>query len=227
MKLVVLIPCKDLDRGKSRLAGCLAARDRAALCAFFLRRTLDIAIGSLGRRCVRVVTRDRHVAAIAAEHGVGVIADNRGGLNGALEHGRDRILSEAGDCAALILPIDLPLATAAAVERIASERHAAVIVPDEHLSGTNILRLAPAALRRFPFCYGPESYARHCAAARRAGFDMRRIDDPKLMFDVDRPEQYRRWAPGDPVWRAIISGDSSAQCTSGDAARRLGGDVAS
>jgi 2-phospho-L-lactate/phosphoenolpyruvate guanylyltransferase len=206
MKVVVLIPCKDLDRGKSRLAGCLAPRDRVALCAFFLRRTLDVAIEALGRGCVRVVTGDRHVAAIAAEHGAGVIADGGGGLNGALEHGRSQILREAGDCAALILPIDLPLATAAAVERIASERHAAVIVSDENLNGTNVLRLAPAALRRFPFCYGPQSYARHGAAARRAGFDMRRIDAPELMFDVDRPEHYRRWAPGDPAWRAIMSG---------------------
>jgi 2-phospho-L-lactate/phosphoenolpyruvate guanylyltransferase len=206
MKLVVLIPCKDLDRGKSRLAGCLAPRARAALCAFFLRRTLDVAIEALGRRCVRVVTGDRHVAAIAAEHGVGVIADGGGGLNVALEHGRARILSEAGNCAGLILPIDLPLATAGALTRIAAERHAAVIVPDENGAGTNILRLAPAALRRFPFCYGPHSYARHTAAARRIGIDIRRIDDPELMFDVDRPEQYRRWAPGDPAWRAVISG---------------------
>jgi len=204
MKLVVLIPCKDLDRGKSRLAGCLAPRDRAALCAFFLRRTLNVATQALGRRCVRVITGDRHVAAIAAEHGVGAIADGGGGLNGALELGRARILSEAGDCAALILPIDLPLATAAALTRITAERHAAVIVPDENLKGTNILRLSPAALRRFPFCYGPQSYARHCAAARRAGLDMRRIDNPELMFDVDRPDQYRRWAPGDPAWCALM-----------------------
>jgi len=206
MKLVVLIPCKDLDRGKSRLAGCLTPRARAALCEFFLCRTLDVATEAVGRRCVRVVTGDRHVAAIAAEHGVGAIADGGGGLNGALEHGRARILSEAGDCAGLILPIDLPLATAAALTRIAVERHAAVIVPDENRAGTNILRLAPAALRRFPFCYGPHSYAWHAAAARRIGIGMRRIDDPELMFDVDRPEQYRRWAPGDAGWRAVISG---------------------
>ncbi len=210
MKLVVLIPCKDLDRGKSRLAGCLTPRARAALCAFFLCRTLDVAIEAVGRRCVRVVTGDRHVAAIAAEHGVGVIADGGGGLNGALEHGRARILSEAGNCAALILPIDLPLATGAALTRIAAERHAAIIVPDENLNGTNVLRLAPAALRRFPFCYGPHSYARHAAAARRIGIDMRRIDDPELMFDIDRPEQYRRWAPGDPAWRGAMSGHPSA-----------------
>lgn len=207
MKVVVLIPCKRFDRGKSRLAGCLAPPLRAALCEFFLRRTLDVAIATAGRKSVRVVTGDRHAAAVAAAYRVGVIADGGAGLNGALRRGRAWILSEGRDCAALILPIDLPLATPSALAAIIAAPNGAVIVPDQHderIAGTNILRLGPEALRSFAFCYGPQSYARHCAAARLTGTEVRRIDDPGLMFDVDRPEQYRRWAPRDPAWRAVI-----------------------
>ena len=197
----VLIPCKDLDRGKSRLAGCLSPRARARLCAFFLRRTIEVASVAFGRRWVRVITADRRVASMAVEHGVGVIRDFRTGLNDALARGRARVLAEAGASGVLILPIDLPLATPAALRCIAAAPEAAIIVPDENADGTNVLRLPPAALRQFVFAYGPQSFARHMATAHRIGIEMRRIDLPELVFDVDRPQQYARWAPREPDWR--------------------------
>jgi 2-phospho-L-lactate guanylyltransferase len=193
MNLIVLIPCKDLDRGKSRLAGCLAPRARRALCEFFLCRTLDVATKTVKPESVRVVTGDPRVAAVAAEYGVAAIADGEGDLNSALGRGRAHILAEQGDCAVLILPIDLPLATPAALLRVADARGAAVIVPDEAVNGTNVLRLGPTALRRFRFAFGPQSYRRHCARARALGLAPRSLRDPLLMFDIDSPDQYRRW----------------------------------
>src|ERR1700674_944144 len=115
MNLAILIPCKNLDRGKSRLGACLSPRSRRALCEFFLCRTLDVATQVLPAAWVRVVTGDPRVAAIAAEYGAGAIPDDDADLNGALARGRAAILAEAGDCAGLILPIDLPLATPAAL----------------------------------------------------------------------------------------------------------------
>jgi 2-phospho-L-lactate guanylyltransferase len=192
MSLVILIPCKNLDRGKSRLAPCLSRRSRRALCEFFLCRTLDVATQVVAPSQVRVVTGDPRVAAIAAEYGAGVVADGDGDLNDALARGRDRIVAEAGDCAGLVLPVDLPLATPAALDRVASASCA--IVPDEGLEGTNVLRLAPAALRMFPFAFGAHSFAAHTARAREMGLDVQVVKDPLLMFDVDTPDQYRRWA---------------------------------
>ena len=215
MKPAILIPCKELARGKSRLAGCLPPPARATLCEFFLCRTIEAAVAAAGRCCVRVIARDPRVTAVAAAHGVGIIDDGGAGLNGALMRARATILSEAPDCAALILPIDLPLVSAGALGRVLAMREAAVIVPDEAGAGTNILRLAAAALREFPFAYGPQSYARHGAAARVAGIEMRRVDDPDLMFDIDRPEHYRRWAPHDPAWRAIMAGEFPASAGGG------------
>jgi 2-phospho-L-lactate guanylyltransferase (CobY/MobA/RfbA family) len=105
------------------------------------------------------------------------------------------VLAEAGDCAGLILPIDLPLATPAALARVAGAPHA--IVPDESADGTNVLRLAPAAFRAFRFEFGLHSFAAHRARAREIGADIRVIEDPLLMFDVDTPAHYRRWARGE------------------------------
>jgi 2-phospho-L-lactate guanylyltransferase len=200
MTPVILIPCKDLDRGKSRLAACLTPRSRRALCEFFLCRTLDVATATVSPAHVRVVTSDPRVRAIAGDYGVGVIADREGDLNGALECGRRRILADIGDCAGLVLPIDLPLATPATLGAIAGAPQDVVIVPDEAMEGTNVLRLGPRALPRFRFAFGPHSYAAHCAVARAAGFEVRTVSAPSLAFDVDGPEQYRRWAPENPEW---------------------------
>jgi 2-phospho-L-lactate/phosphoenolpyruvate guanylyltransferase len=193
MSLVVLIPCKDLDRGKSRLARCLAPRARRALCEFFLCRTLDVATKAFDPAWVRVVTGDPRVAALAAEFRVAAIADGGADINGALARGRSRVLTENGDCAALILPIDLPLATPAALARLAEARDDAVIVPDEATAGTNVLRLGRRALRRFRFAYGPQSFRRHRAEARALGLSLRTVHDPVLKFDIDGPDEYRRW----------------------------------
>jgi 2-phospho-L-lactate/phosphoenolpyruvate guanylyltransferase len=197
---VILIPCKNLDRGKSRLAGCLTPRSRRALCEFFLCRTLDVATQAVTPAQVRVVTSDPRVETIARDYGVAVITDRGGGLNAALEHGRRQLLAEGGGYAGLVLPIDLPRATPAELGSIVSAPQEVVIVPDEAMTGTNVLRLGTRAFCRFRFAFGIRSYAAHCAEARAAGFEAVTVETPNLAFDVDRPEQYRRWAPENPAW---------------------------
>jgi 2-phospho-L-lactate guanylyltransferase len=197
---IILIPCKNLDRGKSRLAGCLTPRSRRALCEFFLCRTLDIATQAVTPGQVRLVTSDPRVETIARDYGVAVIPDRRGGLNAALESGRQHILAEGLGQAGLVLPIDLPLATPAELGKVASAAGEVVIVPDEARTGTNVLRLGARAFRGFRFSFGVWSYAAHCAEARAGGFEAVTVEAPSLTFDVDRPEQYRRWAPENPAW---------------------------
>ncbi len=41
--------------------------------------------------------------------------------------------------------------------------------------------------RRFAFAYGPGSFRRHAAEARRLGLGLRVVRDPDLAFDVDVP----------------------------------------
>jgi 2-phospho-L-lactate guanylyltransferase len=197
---IILIPCKNLDRGKSRLAGCLTPRSRRALCEFFLCRTLDVATQAVTPRHVRIVTSDPRVDAIARDYGVAVIPDHGGGLNAALENGRQHVLAEGLGQSGLVLPIDLPLATPAELGKIVSAAGEVVIVPDEGRTGTNVLRLGAHAFRRFRFAFGARSYVAHCAEARAEGFEAVTVEAPNLAFDVDRPEQYRRWAPENPAW---------------------------
>jgi 2-phospho-L-lactate guanylyltransferase len=194
MSLSILIPCKPLHQGKSRLAPVLSPAERQALCAGLLRRSLALALTLRPAARVSVITPDAEATAIAAEYGVDAIDDGGAGLNEALQRGREHIVEQNGvAAAALILPIDLPLATADAVGRAVGAAADVALAPDEQRRGTNLLYIGPRALRAFRFAFGPDSFPAHCRWAEDAGFRTAVIDDPLLAFDIDRPEDYDRW----------------------------------
>jgi 2-phospho-L-lactate guanylyltransferase len=60
-----------------------------------------------------------------------------------------------------------------------------VLVPDRRRDGTNVAVVPTGA--RFRFSYGPGSFERHLAEARRVGLAVTVVDDPRLAFDVDSP----------------------------------------
>lgn len=194
MSLHILIPCKSMRQGKSRLAAVLSPRERQELCAHLLERTLRLALALAPAVSIRIITPDPEARTIAASFGVDALEDAGTGLNDALRTAREAILCEAGeDGSALILPIDLPCATVAAIRRATSSAADVAISPDEDHQGTNLLFLVGRALGAFAFAFGPGSYSRHRRAAEHAGFRVAIVEDPLLAFDVDRPEDWRRW----------------------------------
>ena len=191
----ILIPCKTLRDGKSRLAGVLSPEERHALCRRLLQNTLRVALAIEPAARIRLLTPDPEAAHIAAARGVAVIDDRGAGLNAALRRGRAAALdADGGDAAALILPIDLPYATADAMAAALARTGDVMLAPDGARRGTNLLYLGPRALRTFPFAFGAESFAAHRDAALRAGCELAVVDDPRLAFDLDRPEDYRALA---------------------------------
>jgi 2-phospho-L-lactate guanylyltransferase len=60
-----------------------------------------------------------------------------------------------------------------------------VLVACHRGDGTPVIGLPTAA--PFAFAYGPGSFARHVAEARRCGLGVRVLTDPSLAFDVDVP----------------------------------------
>ncbi len=194
MGLHILIPCKSLRQGKSRLAAVLSPRERQELCAHLLERTLRLALALGTTASIRIVTRDAEARMIAATFGVDALEDEGTGLNDALRAARDAVLCDGGgDSSALILPIDLPFATVAAIRRAIASTADVAISPDEDCQGTNLLFLAGRALGMFSFAFGPGSYSRHRRTAEDAGLRVAIVEDPVLAFDVDRPEDWRRW----------------------------------
>ena len=192
--MLILIPCKNLDEGKSRLTPHLDAPSRRALCELLLRRTLALATSVIPPGQVRLVSADPRAAAIATDHGASSLPDSGTDLNAALAGARRLLLSDRSfEPDVLVLPIDLPFATAIAIDAVMAPPADAVVVPDREGRGTNILLLRYQAFRQFPFAFGGNSFARHCAAIRSAGHAMQIVRDDLLAFDVDRPQDYLEW----------------------------------
>jgi 2-phospho-L-lactate/phosphoenolpyruvate guanylyltransferase len=193
MPLHILIPCKALALGKSRLSPMLSASERAALCAELLRRTLDCALAVVPAERCHLVSADAAAAELAMAQRVGTIAEPpEAGLNGALAAARDALCADAA-AALLVLPIDLPLASPRALQGLAAIGGDVVAAPDRHGRGTNALYLAAAAAAAFAFRFGSGSLAAHRAEAEARGLSFRLFADQALAFDLDEPEDLRDW----------------------------------
>ncbi|HLY84335.1 MAG TPA: 2-phospho-L-lactate guanylyltransferase, partial [Acidimicrobiales bacterium] len=159
----VLVPVKAFATAKLRLAPALPAAERAALA----RAMAENVIKAAGTVPVAVVCDDRAVASWAREQGALVIWEPGRGLNGAVESGV-RHLARLGVRHVTVAHADLPLATDLTwVSRFPG----VTLVPDRREDGTNVIGLP--ADSGFVFSYGPGSFARHRAEARRLELPLR------------------------------------------------------
>lgn len=201
--LAVLVPCKALAEGKSRLAPMLDERARRELCAHLLARTISIVIAFTGRAGVHVVTDDAAVVDVSERLGVATIADVGGGLVPALAAARAMLLARSpAPRTILVLPIDLPDLEAAALTDLTTRDAEVVIAPDTAGRGTNVLRLTGRACELMSFAYGADSFAGHTARATDAGLTLDVVRHPRLAFDLDTVDDLVTWrsrGTGSPV----------------------------
>jgi 2-phospho-L-lactate guanylyltransferase len=189
---VALVPVRSLSGAKTRLGEPLDAEERTELIRAMLRRTVHEARASAGLDAVMVVSMDGELLAEARAMGASSFLQDRDGLNEGLDEAR--LAVGTGATALLVLPVDLPGVSAAALDalvtaaelarRAAPDRPAVIVVPDRHGTGTNALLLVPPDA--IPFRFGEGSRAAHAAAARSAGASYVELDGP-LDFDVDTP----------------------------------------
>ena len=133
-----------------------------------------------------VVCDDDEVAAWAVEEGAQVVWAPGRGLDGAVSDGVDALVA-AGAARVIVAHADLPLAADLSwVARFPG----VTLVPDHRDDGTNVA-CVPADTR-FPFAYGPGSFARHAATAIRLGLSLRVVREPLLGLDVDVPTDLER-----------------------------------
>jgi 2-phospho-L-lactate guanylyltransferase len=111
-------------------------------------------------------------------------------LNRGVDAGRAEALA-AGAAAVLILPIDLPEVSTAAIDAVLASldheprRPLVAIVADRHGRGTNALLLAPPDA--IDTCFGGDSHAAHARAAADAGATLVELGGP-LALDLDTPD---------------------------------------
>ena len=173
----LLVPVKSFRNAKLRLAPVLSASERAEL-ARSLAAGVLAAAGGLERH---VVCDDEEVAEWARSLGARVIWTPGLGLSGAVETGVARLAGE-GVTLAVVAHADLP--NAGALDTLGREGRV-TLVPDLRSDGTNVA-VVPAAAG-FRFSYGPGSFDRHRAEARRLDLACDVVHDDRLAADVDLP----------------------------------------
>ena len=188
-----LVPVKTRGLCKSRLAGRLAADSRLTLVRAMLERALD---------ALREAGLVDHIAVVSPERDtvpsdILVLSDPGGGLNPALEAGREALL-QRGATELVVLPADLPFVTAADIDRLveAGRRGGFALATDAAGTGTNALYVRPPVPFRFQF--GPGSRFLHMDEATRVGLraELQRIGG--LEFDVDGPSDLGEMLARDP-----------------------------
>jgi 2-phospho-L-lactate guanylyltransferase len=178
----VLVPVKAFTAAKVRLAPALDPDARAELA----QRMAEQVVAAAAPLPVVVACDDDDVRSWAHEAEAEVVWTRGVGLNGAVEQGvawlRDR-----GFGFVLVAHADLPKASALAP--LTAFGRGITLVPDRHEDGTNVigLPLSPST-EGFRFAYGPGSFARHLAEARRLRTDVRIARLPDLQWDVDVPD---------------------------------------
>lgn len=183
----VIIPAKNFQGAKQRLAALLQPQERALLARTTLSHTLTACTQAGGLVGVGVVTCNHEVADLARQSGVEVLWEP------AAQGHTQAVLFGVGTCkqrgisSLLTLPGDLPLLTAADVEAIAATpAPAVVLVPNRDDSGTNAVLLRPPDC--LPLAFGEDSFRRHLrlAAEQRLAVEIRRL--PRVALDLDTPE---------------------------------------
>ncbi len=174
-----VIPIRAFALGKARLAASLDGAERAALG----RRWAEQVVHAAGDLPIVVVSSDPDVRIWATDLALDVL-DDPGSLDEAARVGRDH-LRDRGCGRVVVAHADLPRAhDLARLTRDASQPVVA-LVPCHRDDGTPVLSVPATA--DFHFAYGPDSFRRHAAEARRLGLGLRVVRDRDLAFDVDIP----------------------------------------
>jgi 2-phospho-L-lactate guanylyltransferase len=178
MRATVLVPVKDFRQAKARLSNVLKPTQREQLARWTAERVLDAAAPLM----IHVVCDDLCVAEWAESRGASVIWRPGLGLNAAVDDGL-AALAKDGFTHAVVAHSDLPCARSLAdIVR----RDGAVLVPDAHRDGTNVVSV-PLDIG-FRASYGVGSFGRHLAQLRANGTIVEVRLDPLLALDVDTPD---------------------------------------
>ncbi len=181
----VVIPIRSFVAAKARLAEHLPETRRAELACELATRVVAAAAGL----DVIVVTGAPEVQEWAAGLGVDLVDDPGQGLDGAADAGRTRAAT-LGCVRAIIAHGDLPHAESLVPLARDVSRPVVVLVPCHRDDGTNVCSVPVDA--PFRFSYGPGSFRRHAAEARRLGLGLRVVRRADLAFDVDVPADLER-----------------------------------
>ncbi len=189
MDLWAVVPVKERDRAKERLAPLLRSEMRQALAATMLEDVLSALAGASGLAGIIVVSVDRQACHLASRYGARIVEDGaRDGHTGAVTAAA-RLLSAEGHSGMLTLPGDIPLVIAEEISQLVSAHRPApsfTIVPSHDEAGSNAILLSPPDA--VPLRFGVNSFFPHLHAAEAKGIHPTVLRLPGIALDIDNPE---------------------------------------
>jgi len=202
-----LVPIKPFATAKTRLESLLTRPECARLAEEMARDVLRALYAAPDISGIALPTTEKKLATLAAGATAGKATRFYAEQPG--EDYRAALGRVAAELAAhgarqlLVLPADLPLLSSGDVQQLLeSHRGGVTLCPAAVDGGTNGLLLSPPTL--IPFLYGPDSAARHRAAAAAVGVTAQTADLPAFARDVDSPDDVY-WLLGQRVACATLA----------------------
>jgi len=183
-----VVPVKELEGAKQRLASCLSAEERRALATVMLEDVLDSVSRVRELAGVLVVTIDPVATSLATRYGARVVTEAaREGHTGAVA-GAQRLLAREGQAGMMTMPGDIPRLSSGEIAATLTAHRAApafTIVPAHDDLGSNTIICSPPDA--VPLRFGENSFFPHLDAARGRGIEPLVVRQPGIGMDIDNP----------------------------------------
>lgn len=190
LKIFAIVPAKQFEKGKSRLASLLDICDRVELGELLLDSTLHTLENATALYSTVVISTDVRAKRIAKMHGAIFVDEGKQiGVNNAVNLAND-YCARAGAVATVVVPQDLPLALSEDIDMICNSAkeydRCLIICPSARYDGSNVLLRRPPKL--IDSHYDNNSFNMHINAAKKIGAKIKIILSQRMMLDLDTLE---------------------------------------
>ncbi len=185
-----VVPLKQLEQAKARLADVLSAQERRALMLAMARDVLTALSRSKRLAGILLVSRTIEADALAQTFGTERFAESpTANLSQALIQASDYLIAQLQATGAMIVPADVPLITPAEIDAVLARHRQVTVVPDDEHLGTNCLICSPPNCIEYRF--DGRSFKPHVDAAFAAGITPTVIPSAGFALDIDTPSDLR------------------------------------
>jgi 2-phospho-L-lactate guanylyltransferase len=190
LKTFAIVPAKQFEKGKSRLAPLLDICDRIKLGELLLDSTLHTLENATALYSTVVISTDLRAKKIAKMHGAVFVDEGKPiGVNNAVNMANDYCV-RSGAVATVVVPHDLPLALSEDIDMICNAAkdydRCLIICPSAKYDGSNVLLRRPPKL--IDSHYDNNSFNMHIDAAKKIGAKIKIILSQRMMRDLDTLE---------------------------------------
>lgn len=206
LKIFAIVPAKQFEKGKSRLASLLDIHDRVKLGELLLDSTLHNLENATALYSTVVISTDVRAKRIAKMHGAIFVDEGKHiGVNNAVNMAND-YCTQAGAVATVVVPQDLPLTLSEDIDMVCNAAkdydRCLIICPSARFDGSNVLLRRPPKL--IDSHYDNNSFNMHINAAKKIGAKIKIILSRRMMRDLDTLEDAQYLAKEPRTCKSLV-----------------------